>query len=1341
MSATINYTLSYGVYPITVSISPEVAPSQLQTVPGTYSFTNVPYGSYILIFTDSGGCTVNLPVEVMPPIPSPSPSPSTSPATLARIQYGLLYNWYTVNDSREIASEGWHVPSDEELLTLRNYLDPVNNDKNTNLAGEAMKEIGITTWVSPNIATNSSNLSFSGAGYRYYHDGIFLGLNYASEIWSSTEISDTMASSGMLTNNGSNFNFDEFSSSDKKNGFSIRLIKDNSSNTGIYTGNDGKVYPTVKVGNQVWMAANLAETLYRYDQINGALYNWYAATKTKRVSIYGALYNWYAANDARIAPSGWHVPTKTEIETLQTTIGNDTTSLKDTGTTYWTSPNTYATNTTGFAWRGGGYRGDRYEGSLGYFAIKAWGLIWASDEYSSTKGWHGKTFADYYLGTPILEIGSSQKFTGYGIRLVKNDSVNTGSVIDYDGNVYDTVKIGNQVWMASGLIVTHFNDGTSISNVTSASVWDTATTPAMCDYANTVSNSYTVLPALAPTGWHLPSKAEFDTLFTSAGGALLMAGKKLKEVGTEHWGPSNTGTDDYGFAAIGGGYRIDSGQFVGINYSGIYWINSILNCLVEFNPDINSVNIGGELIPNWAFAIRCLLDGIDPANPGTVTDIDGNVYPTVKIGTQVWMASNLKVEHYNEGTPIPIVTGDAAWAALTTEGMCYYNNDANIPSEIPEITDNIIWTQITSGALSAYNNNWNNVYLPDVTQTPTMSRFYTPTPTTTTTRMPIPTPTPTKTTTRTPTPTKTSTPTLTMIPGVTPSITPTLSPTKTLSITPSLTSGSIPSITPSITPSLTSGIIPSKTPSNTPSLTLSNTPSSTSMVTQSLTPTKTPSKTPGRTPSKTPSLTPSKTPIVVPVASQSLTPTNTPSKTPIVVPAVSQSLTPTNTPSKTPSRTPSKTPSLTPSKTISIIASAFYVATNGSNNNPGSFSLPWLTWNYGMNRLVAGNTLYIRGGTYMAPAASGGDVFAVKVDGRTGTAANHITVSAYPGEIPILDCSNLTSTTGQNIGFGLYNVSYWDIKGLNIINCTQHAVNAYNAQAYYFSSVYHLNITLCTSHHNGDSFALKDGFDDIHYINCDAYENADTYDDPSGALPGSLSNGFYCAPSPGTHIYYDGCRTWNCSDDGWDFYGGSGYIHLTNCWAINNGYCPAGGPISETSGDGSGFKLGPSTTLEVGYQRILKNCLAIGNFGIGIDINMGNYTNVRHTILNCVTALNTDRGFEYWGDNLALIRNCISFGNTSADEFGGGTTMSNNSWQNGLIATSADFVNVIISLLKGARKPDGSLPTVTAFHLVAGSDLINKGYQITAFSNVTALTIDGDGNPYDNPPSLGAFEF
>ena len=90
-------------------------------------------------------------------------------------------------------------------------------------------------------------------------------------------------------------------------------------------------------------------------------------------------------------------------------------------------------------------------------------------------------------------------------------------------------------------------------------------------------------------------------------------------------------------------------------------------------------------------AIRCIKD--NDTDPGSVTDNEGNVYPTVKIGNQVWMKQNLKTQHYNNNELIPHVSNNTAWGALTTGGCCSYSNDWD-NSCVEEITTTTTTTTV-----------------------------------------------------------------------------------------------------------------------------------------------------------------------------------------------------------------------------------------------------------------------------------------------------------------------------------------------------------------------------------------------------------------------------------------------------------------------------------------------------------------------------------------------------------------------------------------------------------------------------------------------------------------------
>jgi uncharacterized protein (TIGR02145 family) len=168
----------------------------------------------------------------------------------------------------------------------------------------------------------------------------------------------------------------------------------------------------------------------------------------------------------------------------------------------------------------------------------------------------------------------------------------TGTVTDIDLNVYNTVTIGSQVWMAENLKTTKYNDGTAIPNVTVDAEWGALITGAYSDYGNNPANSNTYGRLynwyavdnnastevasnggknVCPTNWHVPTDAEWTTLTTYLGGDSV-AGGKLKETDTTHWLSPNTGaTNESGFTALPGDARDHDGSYYKVGLSGYWW--------------------------------------------------------------------------------------------------------------------------------------------------------------------------------------------------------------------------------------------------------------------------------------------------------------------------------------------------------------------------------------------------------------------------------------------------------------------------------------------------------------------------------------------------------------------------------------------------------------------------------------------------------------------------------------------------------------------------------------------------------------------------------------------------
>lgn len=166
---------------------------------------------------------------------------------------GKLYNGFAVVDARNISSAGWHVPTVTEWNTLVSYVG------GSTYGGGALKEVGLIYWESPNSgASNAYSFNAKGSGIRTYNSGSFVYLKQRWEIYSSTPSGANLQGLNVYAIHAGT----GVTPLDKKNGAAVRFIKDDST-LATYTGNDGKTYTTVKIGNQVWMSQNLRETKYR----------------------------------------------------------------------------------------------------------------------------------------------------------------------------------------------------------------------------------------------------------------------------------------------------------------------------------------------------------------------------------------------------------------------------------------------------------------------------------------------------------------------------------------------------------------------------------------------------------------------------------------------------------------------------------------------------------------------------------------------------------------------------------------------------------------------------------------------------------------------------------------------------------------------------------------------------------------------------------------------------------------------------------------------------------------------------------------------------------------------
>jgi uncharacterized protein (TIGR02145 family) len=233
-------------------------------------------------------------------------------------------------------------------------------------------------------------------------------------------------------------------------------------------------------------------------------------------------------------------------------------------------------------------------------------------------GYYLRAYASNSVGTAY---GQEERFTTLenitGIYF--NPKLVYDSIKDVEGNVYKTIKIGTQTWMAENLRATKFNDGTSIPEVTILEDWDTLTSAAYCWAGIELSNKniygawynfYTVEDSmhgnLCPAGWHVPTEAEWNTLLNYLEPST--AADKLKEVGTTHWlGTNYRANNESGFTALPGGERspqIDT--YPGWN-DGLWW-GSTLSSVVAVTRSRGYVLQINNYSKKFGLSVRCFRD-------------------------------------------------------------------------------------------------------------------------------------------------------------------------------------------------------------------------------------------------------------------------------------------------------------------------------------------------------------------------------------------------------------------------------------------------------------------------------------------------------------------------------------------------------------------------------------------------------------------------------------------------------------------------------------------------------------------------------------------------------------
>jgi MYXO-CTERM domain-containing protein len=420
-----------------------------------------------------------------------------------------------------------------------------------------------------------------------------------------------------------------------------------------------------------------------------------------------------------------------------------------------------------------------------------------------------------------------------------------------------------------------------------------------------------------------------------------------------------------------------------------------------------------------------------------------------------------------------------------------------------------------------------------------------------------------------------------------------------------------------------------------------------------------------------------------------------------------------------------------------VLAAEYYVGPMGSDSNPGTQAAPFASLQKANDSAAAGDTIWMRAGTYYSTTQI--------VLSKSGTSdTNRTKIWAYPGEVPLLDCSKYQTTSpGTNTPAILVTGSFMHLKGLEIANSKVGASGDHSYSTVQTKGASNDTFELLNLHHGfGAGLFIDDtkGGGGHLILNCDSHDN---YDINGSQGDGQNADGFgHHYQKSGATSTFRGCRSWWNSDDGYDFIFQDVPLIVENCWAMGSGH-PVYGTASPVDGNGNGFKMGGNVT---NTRHMIHNCVAWKNKDSGFYSNhsTGGHTWYNNTAFQNGTDFNMLSGpsnapIQLTGALAHILRNNISFTNKTANMGGADTQF--NTWDLNITPKAADFLSITDPTVSGTgqaieasspalgpRQADGSLPNVDFLKLAGGSQMIDKGTDV--------------GLPFAGAaPDLGAYEY